>query len=128
LRGLALETSVTVVDSTRLNVDAELLASALSGVVLMMSAALKRVVGAHLRLTAASESAERVSLIVVQEGVVLPQAWLALPERPDARSASDPLMPLLVLQQVAEAYGGRLRTSRLPRGSCVAVELPAEIF
>jgi hypothetical protein len=128
LRGLALEISVTAVDTTRLNVDADLLASALSGVILMMSAALKRVVGAHLRVTAATESAERVSLIVVQEGVVLPQAWLSLPERADARGVSDPLMPLLVLQQVAEAYGGRLLTSRLPRGSCVAVELPADAY
>jgi signal transduction histidine kinase len=126
LRGVALEISATAVDSMRLNVDADLLASALSGVVLMMSAALKRVVGAHLKITAAAESAERISLVVVQDGVVLPQAWLSPPERSDARSISDPLMPLLVLQQVAEAYGGRLLTSRLPRGSCVAVELPAD--
>jgi hypothetical protein len=123
LRGISLDTNAAGAEGA-ISVDEELLASAFSGVVLMLAGALNRADGACLNVTATTE-AGRATLAVEQEAVVVPEAWFTplTVAAVDAQGGYQ-LVPLVALRQVAEAWGGLLVTSRLPHGTRVAVELP----
>ena len=124
LRGILVNTTADGADAA-ISVDEELLASSVSAVVLMLASALNRVDGATLNVTAIAESG-RVTLAIEQECVVVPETWFGSPSLAavDAPGGQQ-LVPLVALRQVAEAWGGRLTTSRLPHGTRIAVELPA---
>jgi signal transduction histidine kinase len=125
LRGIHVSTENTS-NGALLNVDPELLASALSAVALTLCAALNHVDEAGLRLTAGPESNGRITLTIEQDFVVLPETWLTVPTAAAALDAASgqQIVPLLALCQVVDAYAGKLVTSRLPHGSRVEVDLP----
>jgi hypothetical protein len=125
LRGISVNVTTDGADAA-ISVDEELLASSLSAVVLMLASALNRVDDACLNVTAITEASGCVTLAVEQESVVVPETWFGTPALAAADApGGQQLVPLLALRQVAEAWGGRLTTSRLPHGTRIAVELPA---
>lgn len=124
LRGSRLATAVDVADETTLRVNDETVVSGMAAVVLMMSAGLNDVHGARLDLEATGTEAGRVTLIVRQESVILPDACLKAATARGDVTASPAVAPLVALRQIAEAYGGSLAVTRLPHGTQVAIELP----
>jgi hypothetical protein len=120
LRGIAIESAVTVAEGSLLRVNEELLAHALFGAALMITAPLNAFHGPRVKVTATAEPAGRVTLAVMQQSMAVPRTWPSTPEGPEAYA----VVPILALRHMAEAYGGRLSTTRLADGTRVALELP----
>jgi hypothetical protein len=120
LRGIAIDSSVNVTEGSQIHVNEELLAHALCGAALMITAPLNAFHGPRVKVAAAGEPAGRVTLSVMQQSVAVPRSWPAAPEGPEAYA----LVPILALRHIAEAAGGRLSTTRLSDGTRVALELP----
>jgi hypothetical protein len=127
LRGSRVTVTAEVPDAIRIAGDKDTLVTALSGVVILLSAGLHDVQGARLDLKTASDENGRVTFTIAQESVILPDAYLKIVSAAhDGALVTAETSPLVALRQVAEAYGGHLAVTRLPRGTQVAVELPTE--
>ena len=120
LRGIAIDSSVNVAEGSHIHVNEELLAHALCGAALMITAPLNAFHGPRVKVAATGEPAGRVTLSVMQQSVAVPRTWPSAPEGPEAYA----LVPILALRHIAEASGGRLSTTRLSDGTRVALELP----
>ena len=120
LRGIAVDSSVSVAEGTQIRVNEELLAHALFGAALMITAPLNAFHGPRVKVAATGEPAGRVTLTVLQQSVAVPRTWPSAPDGPEAYA----LVPILALRHIAEASGGRLSTTRLSDGTRVALELP----
>jgi hypothetical protein len=120
LRGIAVDSSISIFEGSVIRVNEELLAHALFGAALMITAPLNAFHGPRVRVIATCESAGKVTLAVMQQSVAVPHTWPSAPDGPEAYA----LVPILALRHLAEAYGGRLSTTRLPDGTRVALELP----
>jgi hypothetical protein len=120
LRGIAVDSGVSIFEGSVIRVNEELLAHALFGAALMITAPLNAFHGPRVRVVATCESAGKVTLAVMQQSVAVPHTWPSTPDGPEAYA----LVPILALRHLAEAYGGRLSTTRLPDGTRVALELP----
>jgi hypothetical protein len=120
LRGIAVESAVSVPEGSLIRVNEELLAHALFGAALMITAPLNAFHGPRVKVSATGEPAGRVTLAVMQQSVAVPRSWPSTPEGPEAYA----VVPILALRHMAEAYGGRLSTTRLADGTRVALELP----
>jgi hypothetical protein len=120
LRGIAVDSSVSVVEGSLIRVNEELLAHALFGAALMITAPLNAFHGPRVKVAASGEPTGRVTLAVMQQSVAVPRAWPSTPDSPEAYA----LVPILALRHIAEASGGRLSTTRLADGTRVALELP----
>jgi hypothetical protein len=114
-------------DGARVRVDETCLATALASVVVMIVAGLHDVQGARLDLTSTSNGTSgRVTFAVAQESVILPDSWLKVANGPGEVNITPETAPLVALRQVAEAYAGTVSVTRLPHGTQVSVDLPAE--
>jgi hypothetical protein len=120
LRGIAVDSGISIFEGSVIRVNEELLAHALFGAALMITAPLNAFHGPRVRVVATCESAGKVTLAVMQQSVAVPHTWPSTPDGPEAYA----LVPILALRHLAEAYGGRLSTTRLPDGTRVALELP----
>ena len=120
LRGIAVDSTVGITEGTLIRVNEELLAHALFGAALMITAPLNAFHGPRVKVAATSEPAGRVTLAVMQQSVAVPRTWPSAPDGPEAYA----LVPILALRHLAEASGGRLSTTRLPDGTRIALELP----
>ncbi len=120
LRGIAVDSSVSVIEGSLIRVNEELLAHALFGAALMITAPLNAFHGPRVKVAATGEPTGRVTLAVMQQSVAVPRAWPSTPDSPEAYA----LVPILALRHIAEASGGRLSTTRLSDGTRVALELP----
>jgi hypothetical protein len=120
LRGIAVDSAVSVAEGSQIRVNEELLAHALFGAALMITAPLNAFHGPRVKVAAAGEPAGRITLSVMQQSVAVPRTWPSAPDGPEAYA----LVPILALRHIAEASGGRLSTTRLPDGTRVALELP----
>ena len=120
LRGITVDSGISIFEGSVIRVNEELLAHALFGAALMITAPLNAFHGPRVRVVATCESAGKVTLGVMQQSVAVPHTWPSSPDGPEAYA----LVPMLALRHLAEAYGGRLSTTRLPDGTRVALELP----
>jgi hypothetical protein len=120
LRGIAVDSGISIFEGSVIRINEELLAHALFGAALMITAPLNAFHGPRVRVVATCESAGKVTLAVMQQSVAVPHTWPSAPDGPEAYA----LVPILALRHLAEAYGGRLSTTRLPDGTRVALELP----
>jgi hypothetical protein len=123
LRGSRLTTTIDVPDSARLRVDTESIVDALSSVVLLLSAGLHDVQGARLEIKATASGADRVTFVIAQESVIVPDAYLKIVTA-GAEAAMPVTAPLVALRRVADAHGGTANATRLAHGTQVSLELP----
>ena len=110
LRLSEVDSSISIFEGSVIRVNEELLAHALFGAALMITAPLNAFHGPRVRVIATCESAGKVTLAVMQQSVAVPHTWPSSPDGPEAYA----LVPILALRHLAEAYGGRLSTTRLP--------------
>jgi hypothetical protein len=123
LRGSRVATRVDVGEGVTLRADEQQLVSALSAVVLTLSAGLHDVHGARLDLNITSDVVGRVVVTIVQESVILPNAYLtaATAQQPEVDRA---VASLVALRRLAEAYEGTFAIDRLAHGTQVSITLP----
>jgi ParB/RepB/Spo0J family partition protein len=122
LRQIAIDTRVQTDAMAR--VDVELLAATVASVILLLSSAHATGKGARLLVSLTAAASDEVTLALEQEAVVLPDAWLMSTSTTAPGAVAPELTPLAALERVAQSYGGRVVTSRLPRASRVAIVLP----
>jgi len=127
LRGLSIETEVTVTDTRPLSSDAALLHHAVSSLLLSTMALLDRVGGAKVVLTA--DAADGWLVLSVS------QDRLAFDEPPIHRvvassQAETRLVPvalsIVALRRIAEFHGGRVSVRGVGGGTRVSMELPLD--
>jgi hypothetical protein len=126
LRGGHVTIAGEALDAARVRVDESCLSAALASVVVMIVAGLQDVQGARLDLKLTNGTSGRVTFAVAQESVILPDSWLKIASGPGEITATPETAPLVALRQVAEAYAGAVSVTRLPHGTQVSVDLPAE--
>ena len=124
LRRIRVSTSVAAEQGTKINMDEQLLASSLSAVVFMLSAALDDGQDAGLDVTATTASGGLVTFAAVHDSVVVPDVFLNVSPSTEAKTLVA-MRPLLALRDVADAYGGTLRVERLAYGTRISVDFPA---
>ena len=125
LRGSRASVVADAADGLKILADENSLVQALSSVVVMLSVGLHDVQGARLDLKVSSHESGRVTFAIAQESVILPDGYLKTASAPDPISTPE-TAPLLALRQFADAYGGSVAVTRLPHGTQVSLELPAE--
>jgi hypothetical protein len=123
LRGTRVCTRVEVADRAMLHVDEQLLVSALSAVVLTLSAGLQDVHGARLDVNVTSDTVGKVTVAIVQESVILPNAYLAIATAPQPE-VDRAVASLVALRRLAESYGGTIAIDRLAHGTQVSITMP----
>jgi hypothetical protein len=123
LRGCRVTTAIDVSDFVKVRVDESSVVTALSSVVLMLVAGLHDLQGARLDLEVTGTAADRVTFVISQESVILPDACLKIANTPGERGTSA-MAPLVAMRQVAAAHGGSVSAIRLPHGTQVSLELP----
>ena len=126
LRGSRLSVTADIADTIRISGEEGSLVSALSAVVMMLSAGLRDVQGAHLDLKVGVTSSGRVTFAIAQDSVILPDSYLKVVNAEGDLSSTPETAALMALRQIAEAYGGHLAVSRLPHGTQVSIELPTD--
>ncbi len=126
LRGCRVSTAINAADDVKLRINEDCLVAGVSAVVLMMSAALNDVRGAELDVEVSSNTSGRVSIVIRQESVILPEACLKAANARGDVTSTPAVAPLVALRQIAESHGGTLAITRLPHGTQVNVELTAD--
>jgi len=127
LCGAVADMSINLADGVVVRADEDLLVHGLAGVALMMATEVTGVDDARMLVSATFDPNDRLTISISQHSVAVPQTWPFLPSSAsgDGPEASR-LVPIRALRQTVEAYGGQLSASRLPLGSRVTVELPAQ--
>jgi hypothetical protein len=128
LRGIRMTTGADVADAVKVRGDENCLVAAMSSIVIMLAAGLHDVQGAKLDLSVTATASGPVTFTVSQESVILPDTYLKVVTVTGEPSSTPETTPLVALRLVAEAYGGNVAVTRLPHGTQVAVELPADGF
>lgn len=120
LRGIAIESDVTVPEGQVVHANQEVLAHALCGAVLTIAAPFNAFHRPRVTVAAASEAAGRVTFSIAVQAPGVPPASTSTPSGPDAHA----LVSILALRRLADAGGGILSTARLTDGTRIALELP----
>lgn len=126
LRGVQMDTLVSVADSHTVIGQEDTLVFVLSGLTLLTIELAATASDGSVLIAALPEPAGRVTLAISQDSAAVPESWPSVVGDPDSDSAgawSTPV-PVLALRRVAEAYGGSVSTTRFANGSRLLLELP----
>jgi signal transduction histidine kinase len=127
LRGHALHVEREIPESLLIGGDPGTLSTALSGLVLAAFAVVEGRPATRMALTASVDAARQIELAVSEVGTAVPAQWEARvfdatwTERPGGLPAT---VWMLAARTVAEAYGGRVSASAIPRGRVVKMIMP----
>ena len=127
LRGLSIDTAVTVTDSRPLSGDAALLHHAVSSLLLSTMALLDGVAGARVSLDVDAADG-RFVISVAQDRLVFeepPIDRLAASSHTDTRFVPVALS-IVALRRIAEFHGGCVSVQRMGGGTRVSMEMPLE--
>jgi light-regulated signal transduction histidine kinase (bacteriophytochrome) len=124
LRGLSIDTEITVADARTLHGDAELLRYGLSSLLLATIALLDGVSRARI-LLAANAPDTRLVVAVSQDRIGVEDPSLDRPGPVDARLASATLS-ILALRRIAESHDGRVSVVSAGGGARVSLDLPLD--
>ncbi len=127
LRGVQIDTMVSVGDGVSVVGQEDVLVFVLAGLTLLTIDLASLMRDAAVLIAALPEPAGRVTLAVSQDACAVPESWPSVVSGPGSEHAGTWSTPVgvLALRRVAETYGGSVSTTRFANGSRVIIELPA---
>lgn len=126
LRGVQVDTLLTVSDSLAVTGQEDTLVFVLSGLTLLTLELAGRAKEPGILIAALPEPAGRVTLAISQDAIAVPESWPSIvgESGSDHAGAWSTPVAVLALRRLAEAYGGSVATTRFANGSRLMLELP----
>jgi hypothetical protein len=126
LRGVEVDTILSVGDGVAVAGQEETLVFVLSGLALLTLEQAGRAKDASILIAALPEPTGKVTLAISQDAAAVPESWPSVvgDAGTDTGGAWSTPVPVLALRRIAEAYGGAVTPTRFANGSRIMLELP----